>query len=65
MKKLRLRIANGVDVTKTFSASIRGGVRGYEDACAVESHSNDISPTIKTIEGFTVIVEIDEEKNDK
>ena len=34
-----------------------GGLRGYEDACAVESHSNDISPTIKTVEGFTVIVE--------
>lgn len=65
MKKLRLRISNGVDVTRTFSASIRGGARGYEDACAVESHSNDVSPTIKTIEGFTVIVEINEEKNDR
>lgn len=57
MKKLRLRIANNVDITKVFSASIRGGTRGYEDACAVESHSNEICPTIKTIEGFTVIVE--------
>ena len=38
-------------------------MRGYEDACAVESHSNDISPTIKTIAGFTVIVELDEEKD--
>lgn len=57
MKKLRLRIANNVDITKVFSASIRGGTMGYEDACAVESHSNEICPTIKTIEGFTVIVE--------
>lgn len=57
MKKLRLRIANKVDVTRIFSASIRGGQRGYADACAVESHSNDVSPTIKTVEGFTVIVE--------
>ena len=57
MKKLRLRIANNVDITKVFSASIRGGARGYKDACAVESHSNEICPTIKTIEGFTVIVE--------
>ena len=24
-KKLRIRIANGVDVTRTFSANIRGG----------------------------------------
>ena len=31
----------------------------------LKSHSNDISPTIRTIEGFTVIVEINEEKNDK
>lgn len=56
MKKLRIRIANNVDVSKTFSASIRGGTRGYDDACAIESHSNDVSPTIKTIDGFTVIV---------
>ena len=57
MKKLKLRIANNVDVCRVFSASIRGGQRGYDDACAVETHSNDVSPTIKTVEGFTVIVE--------
>lgn len=57
MKKLRLRISNNVDVSQIFSASIRGGVRGYEDACAVESHSNDVFPTIKCLGNFTVIVE--------
>lgn len=56
MKKLRFRIANNMDVTQPFSASIRGGSRGFVDACAVESHSNDVFPTIKTIECFTVIV---------
>lgn len=56
MKKLRLRIANNVDVTQPFSATIRVGVRGFVDACAVDSHSNDVFPTIKTVEGFTVIV---------
>lgn len=64
MKKLRIRIANNVDVCRVFSASIRGGQRGYEDACAVESHSNDVSPTIKTVEGFTVIVEPNERQTD-
>ena len=59
MKKLRLRIANDVNIGRTFSASIRGGSRGYEDACALETHSNDIAPTIKTVEGFTVIVEVE------
>lgn len=57
MKKLRLRIANNIDYNRVFSASIRGGIRGYEDACAVESHSNDVCPTIKCFGDFTVIVE--------
>ena len=55
MKRLKLRIANRVDITRLFSASIRGGVRGYKDACALETHSNDVVPTIKTVDGFTVI----------
>ncbi len=57
MKEMRFRIANGVDVSKPFSATIRGGVRGYTDALAIDSHSNDVCPTIKTVMGFTVIVE--------
>lgn len=56
MKKLRIRIANNVDVGRMFSASIRGGKRGYDGACALESHSNDVFPTLRTIDGFTVIV---------
>lgn len=65
MKKLRLRVANDVDLTRTFSASIRGGQRGYEDAMAVESHSNDVAPTIKCLQGFTLIVEVEDEQDDK
>lgn len=55
MKILKLRIANRVDITRLFSASIRGGARGYKDALALETHSNDVAPTIKTVDGFTVI----------
>ena len=36
-----------------------GGCRGYEDAMAIEAHSNDVCPTVKTLTGFTVIVEVD------
>jgi hypothetical protein len=57
MKKLKFRHSNDVDITKVFSASIRGGQRGYEDAMAVESHSNDVFPTIKAVNAFSVIVE--------
>lgn len=60
--KLKLRIANNVDVNRTFSASLRGGVRGYADAVAVEAHSNDVCPCIKTVNNFTVIVEPNEQK---
>lgn len=55
--KMRIRIANNVDAGRMFSASIRGGVRGYADAVTVESHSNDVCPCIKTVNVFTVIVE--------
>lgn len=57
MKKMRIRMTEGVDETRLFSASIRGGARGFADAVAIESHSNDVSPTIKALTGFTVIVE--------
>ena len=62
MKKIRLRHANNVDLTQTFSASIRGGggVRGFTDAMALETHSNDIYPTVKTV-NFCVIVEVSDE----
>lgn len=63
MIKARLRIANNVDITRTFSASYRGGVRGYEDMCALETFSNEIAPCVKTLQGFTLIVEpINEQK---
>lgn len=65
MKKLKLRIANNVDTSRVFSASLRGGERGYADAVAVEAHSNEVCPCIKTVNGFTVIVEPYEQKTKK
>lgn len=56
MKKLRLRISNGVDVNNVYSATIKGGSRGFGDALAIETYSNDVVPTILTIESFTLIV---------
>lgn len=55
--KLKLRIANNTNTSCLFSASLRGGVRGFADAVAVESHSNTVCPCIKTVSGFVVIVE--------
>ena len=58
---MRLRHSNGVDLTRTFSAKILGGGRGFVDDTALESFSNDLSPCIKTLVGFTVIVEVSDE----
>lgn len=63
MKKIRIRHTNGTDLSRMFSAKILGGGRGFADAVALETFSNDFSPTIKCVQGFTVIVEIDEEDN--
>lgn len=61
MKKIRIRHTNGTDTTRLFSAKILGGSRGFdEDTLALETFSNDFTPTIKCLQGFTLIVEIDE-----
>jgi hypothetical protein len=41
----------------------QGGVRGFGDAMALETFSNDITPTIKCLQSFTLLVEVDEENN--
>jgi len=64
MKRIRIRHSNDVDLGMTFSASLRGGIRGYDDAMALETCSNDFFPTIKFLSGFTVIVEV-EDGNDR
>lgn len=65
MKKLRFRKVNDVDMSNTFSAHIVGGGRGYsQDVSAIESYSNDVSPCIKTVSSFTLIVEVYEEDTD-
>lgn len=59
MRAIRLRHTNGTRLDKTFSAKLLGGERGFEDALALETFSNDFTPTIKCLQGFTVIVEVD------
>lgn len=58
MKHIRLRHCNGVDTLKVYSAKIVGGGRGYEDALALETYSNDLSPTLRTVSGFIVVSQI-------
>lgn len=61
MKAIRIRKVNDVNLTRLFSAHLCGGGRGYTDALALESYSNDIFPTVKTVIGFTFIVEVYED----
>ena len=62
-KPIKIRHVNGVDMTRTFSAHLCGGSRGYDDANALESYSNDITPCIKTLIGFVLLVEVEDEYN--
>ena len=64
MKKLKLRIANNVDTSRVFSASLRGGKRGEGDCVALETHSNDVVPCVKTLMNFTVICEMERNMNE-
>lgn len=57
MKKLRIRICNGVDLTRPCSASIRGSSRGFNDFVnAVETFSNTEFPTLKAMASFTCVI---------
>lgn len=62
-KPMRIRHVNNVDLSKTFSAHLCGGSRGFEDANAVESYSNDTTPCIKVLMGFVLLVEVYEEED--
>ena len=64
MKKLKLRIANNVDTSRVFSASLKGGERGEGDCMALETHSNDVVPCVKTLMNFTVICEMERNMNE-
>ena len=64
MKKIRIRHTNGTDLTRLFSAKILGGGRGFNDALALETFSNDFTPTIKCMQGFTLIVEVNNGSTD-
>lgn len=56
-----LIVTNGTDLNTLFSAKLLGGGRGYADALALETFSNDFTPTIKCLQGFTLIVEVDDQ----
>ena len=63
MKKIRIRHTGGTNLNELFSGRIMGGERGFGDSLAMETFSNDLAPTIKCMQGFTVIVEVYEEKD--
>ena len=64
-KPIRIRHVNSVDLTKTFSAHLCGGSRGFDGANALESYSNDIAPCIKTLIGFVLVVEVEDEQDNR
>lgn len=62
-KKIKIRHTNGTDLTRLFSAKILCGSRGFdENTLALETFSNDFTPTIKCLQGFTLIVEIEDDQ---
>lgn len=59
--KVKFRHSNiqSVDLLRPFSATIRGGTRGFGDAQALEPYSNEIFYCVTTFGGSKlVIVEI-------
>jgi len=65
-KKIELRISNNVDTTKVFSANLRGGCRGIDDeTMALETHSNEIAPTLRTLTNWILICEPYEQQETK
>lgn len=55
MKKLRLRIANNVDIGRKFTACVRGGEKYGHDSMCIETHSNYDFPTIRATANFVVV----------
>ena len=45
-----------MDFSRPFSVFMRGGVRGYPDAMALDTVSNDFVSTIRTISSFNYVV---------
>lgn len=58
MKKIVIRFCNDVDVTRCFSAGLRGGHPDIDNDVSIglDAFSNDISPTVRTMADFTCIV---------
>lgn len=57
MKKLKLRIINGCDMTRVCSVRVLGGERGFgQTTNALETFSNFITPTIRTMNNFDCVI---------
>lgn len=54
--RFRFRIVNIVDFSRPFAVFMRGGERGYPDAMALDTVSNDFVSTIRTISSFNYVV---------
>ena len=59
-KPIVFRHSNGADITRTFSANLLGGPRSFGYANALETFSNDVTPTVRCVNNFVLIVEVDD-----
>ena len=50
-----IRVSNGVSLGKVFSASLKGGCRGFIGAVAAETFSNTVTPAVRTLSNFLVV----------
>lgn len=62
MKEIILRRIKGVDINKTFSANLLGGPRGFGNALAMETVSNDIVPTLRVASKNFIVIAVVIEK---
>lgn len=62
-KSFKLNNCNGVDITRTFSVTLRGYKSGANMIYNVCFFSNDIAPCLRTMSNFTLIFEPYEENN--
>lgn len=58
MKEIDIRFANNVDTRKVFSANLLGGPRGFGDKMAIETFSNKVTPSIRTMNNFVYVNQI-------
>ena len=52
---IRMRHINDVSLDRVFTANLRGGERGFGDCMALETFSNEASPTLRCANAFVVV----------